>query len=102
MSLSPPSPHDSPRRLLQMAKGASPLGFLGAILPWRVARHQAGCALAQRFRTAPWHLACMFVLLVQDDSPLKQFIFFFADISACRHLRTLSDKLSDPEATQVF
>lgn len=101
MSLSPPSPHDSLLRLLQMAKGASPLGFLGAILPWRVARHQAGCALGQRFRSAPWHLACMFVL-VQDDSPLKQFIFFFADILACRHLQTLSDKLSDPEATQVF
>lgn len=75
MSLSPPS-HDSPFRLLQMVKGISPPCVLGVILSRRAAWNHARCALARRFRNMPWHLACIFVLLVQDDSPAKQFSFF--------------------------
>lgn len=101
ISLSAP-PQDSPFRLLQMVKGISPPCVLGAILPRRAAWNHTRCALAQRFRNTPWHLACIFVLLVQDDSPAKQFLLFLASIFACRHPQKLSGKLSGPKAAQIF
>lgn len=99
LSLHPlPHPQDSPFRLLQMVKSTSPLHDLGQRVAWNCTI----CILARRFRDTPWHLACIFILLLQDDSPAKQFIFFLAGIFACRHPQKLSGKLSDPEATQIF
>lgn len=75
-SRSPIHTSDFSFRWSQMVKGTSLLWFLGEILPWRGAWNHNGCALAQRFNNGFWHLECILVLLVQDDSPEKQFMFF--------------------------
>ena len=47
------------------------------------------CALAQRFKNVPWHLDCILIFLVWDDSPAKQFMYISMPILACRHPRKL-------------
>lgn len=103
MSLSPPSPTMTPRLdYCRWRKALLHLVFLEQFFRGELHGNYTRCALAQRFRNTPWHLPGTFILLVQDDSPAKQFIFFLAGIFACRHPQKLSGKLSGPKATQIF
>lgn len=94
--------HDSRFRWSQVVKGTFLLCVLGEILAQRGAWSHYRCAWAQRFRNVPWHLEGILLLLVQDDCPAKQFMFFFLAYLLADTHRSWAGKLSEPQAPQIF
>lgn len=85
---------------LQMALGTSPLGVPGEPSSERWMESQ--WTLRSWVRGVPWHLECLLVLLVPDDSPARASIFSLADRFASKPPQKLFGQGFWPWGTSGF